>query len=55
MVNATSFFVIKKAKKCPINNCDLMGPDCQNPYLEGITVGKAPFQIEAVANYIVGW
>jgi len=33
-----------------------MGSDCQNPYLDGISVdSKAPYKINAVANYVVGW
>ena len=34
----------------------MMGPDCQYPYIDGISiVNQAPYRINAIANYIVGW
>jgi len=33
-----------------------MDRDCQDPYLDGISVDRAaPYKINAVANYVVGW
>jgi hypothetical protein len=34
----------------------MMGPDCQSPYTDGISVvDKAPWTINAVSNFVVGW
>lgn len=34
----------------------MMGPDCVNPYLDGISVDSAaPFGINAISNYVTGW
>ena len=33
-----------------------MGPDCQQPYLDGISISNtAPWTISAVSNYVKGW
>lgn len=34
----------------------MMGPDCEQPYLDGISVDEtSPFKINAVSNYVLGW
>jgi hypothetical protein len=34
----------------------MMGPDCQTPYKDGISIDKsAPWKISAVSDYPTGW
>lgn len=53
---ATEFFVNQNSTICPITKCTMHGPDCEAPYLDGISISdSAPWQINAVSNYVSGW